>query len=55
MATSSFDKKFVVTNPTAIENLNRALDRPRKIQPTIRDYEAEKQKGIELLKRSLFR
>ena len=55
MATSSFYKNFVVSNPSAIKNLNKALDRPRKIESSDRDYESDKQKAIELFKRSLSR
>lgn len=53
MPTSSFEKRFVVSDPKAIETLLHALDNPQKIRPVDRDYQADRDKGIELFKRSL--
>ncbi len=58
MATSSFEKKFVVTDPNTIKHLNSELSRletNKNIVGNSRDYEADKIKSIELFKRSLSR
>ncbi|MFT6347108.1 MAG: hypothetical protein ACJAYB_000089 [Psychromonas sp.] len=53
MATTSFNKNFVVTDQTSIKNLAKDLLTPHKIVINKRDYQTDKVKGIELLKQRL--
>jgi len=53
MATTSFDKSFVVTDQESIDRIHHDLAHPRLIKVTKRDYKAESAKGIKLLKRRL--
>lgn len=53
MATTSFDKNFTVTDESAIKKFKHAAKHPRKVSVTKRDYESDKEKGIQLLTRKL--
>lgn len=53
MATSSFSKYFVVTDQCSIEQFKRDLDNPRHIVVKKRDYKADEQKSIALIKQRL--
>lgn len=51
MATSSFDRDFVITDKKSAKQLARAFLHPQKVNIIQRDYEADSKKGIELLSR----
>lgn len=51
MATTSFDKDFVVTNKDSIKEFKDDSKKPLKVVVKQRNYDADKQKGIQLLKR----
>lgn len=53
MPTSSFDKTFITTNPSAIAQFRKDMEQPRLVKVNRRDLEAENQKGIQLLKAKL--
>jgi wyosine [tRNA(Phe)-imidazoG37] synthetase (radical SAM superfamily) len=53
MPTSSFDKTFIVTNASAIAQIRKDMEQPRLVKVNRRDFEAENQKGIQLLKAKL--
>ena len=53
MATSSFNKNFVVTDQECIKQLRISLNQPRRVEIKKRDYEADKIKGLALLKQQL--
>jgi hypothetical protein len=53
MATSSFERSFVVTDSDAIKQLHNDLQNPRKVTIITRDKKADSEKGIELLKQRL--
>ena len=44
MATSSFDQEFILSEPEAIAELDKALDNPTPVVFTKRDIEEEKRK-----------
>ena len=54
MATSSFNTKFIIKDPKALENLKKALDNTQPYTPT---HDADKaiHQGVEKLKQSLSR
>ena len=52
MATSSFDKKFVIKDAKIAERFLRSLQEQKKIKVIQCNVEAETKKGLELLKRS---
>ena len=53
MATTSFDKNFVVTDKNSIEKFKQDEINPIKVFISNRDYNLDKSKGIELLKQQL--
>ena len=53
MATSSFDKSFVVTDQESIKQLKADMLSPRKVTIKSYDRHAENKKGIQLLKQRL--
>jgi hypothetical protein len=53
MATTSFDRSFVVTDPVSIKQFKQDLDNPTKVKFAKRDLEEDKHKGIASLKRRL--
>lgn len=53
MATTSFDKDFKVADDKVIKMFKMAAANPRKITVKKRNYESDKSKGIQLLKRQL--
>lgn len=53
MATTSFDKSFVVTDQESIDRLHHDLAHPRLVKVNKRNYKAESAKGIKLLKQRL--
>ncbi|EXJ11027.1 hypothetical protein [Nitrincola nitratireducens] len=53
MATTSFDKCFVVTDQESIERIYYDLAHPRLIKVAKCDYKAESAKGLKLLKQRL--
>lgn len=53
MATASFDKTFIVSDKASIEQIRKDLDRPQKVKIKVRDYKAENEKGIKLLRQRL--
>lgn len=53
MATTSFDKNFIVTDETAIAKFKNAAKHPRKVTVKKRNYESEQAEGIQLLVRKL--
>ena len=52
MATSSFDKKFVIKDAKIAERFLQSLQEQKKIKVIQCNVEAETKKGLELLKRS---
>jgi hypothetical protein len=50
MATSSFSRNFVVTDPDMIEKLRYDLEHPIKVKFAKRDLAKESREGIESLK-----
>lgn len=53
MATTSFDRRFVVSDPTALARLREDLDKPRPVVIKKRNSSRDNSKGIALLKRKL--
>lgn len=53
MATASFERSFVVNDSKSIEQIHKDLAAPRRIKIKKRDYQAESEKGIQLLKQRL--
>ena len=53
MATSSFDKKFVIRDEKIAEQFLQSAQTQKKIKVIERNIDAETKKGLELLKRSL--
>lgn len=53
MATTSFDKNFIVTDEKAIAKFKRSTTAPRKVTVKQRNYESDKEKGIQRLKLKL--
>ena len=53
MATASFDKSFVVKDKESIERIHHDLAHPRQVNVIERDYKAESERGIKLLKQLL--
>ncbi|MBD8010260.1 MULTISPECIES: hypothetical protein [Acinetobacter] len=53
MATVSFNKNFVVSNPTAIKMISEDIANPRYVEIKKRDLKVENAKGIQLLKKRL--
>ena len=53
MATASFDKNFVVKDKKSIKRIHQDLAHPRLIKVKKRDYKAENERGIQLLKQRL--
>ncbi|WP_319925863.1 hypothetical protein [Xenorhabdus littoralis] len=53
MATSSFFRQIVITDPKAIKMLRKANRRPRKKNFEEIDFEAQQREAIEILKRKL--
>ena len=53
MATSSFDKKFIVHDPLIIENLINDLNNPeiKKIRVNKRDLKKDQEIGLKLLRK----
>ena len=52
MATSSFDKKFVIKDAKIAERFLQSLQEQKKIKVIQCNVEVETKKGLELLKRS---
>ena len=55
MATSSFNKHFVVTDQESIERLKTDLNTPRKVTINSYDRHTENKKGSQLLKQQLLK
>jgi hypothetical protein len=53
MATTSFNKDFVISDAKSIKVFQAQVENPKKIVITSRDLQAEKVKGIQLLKQQL--
>ncbi len=53
MATTSFDKNFVIKNEKNIKLFQKNLAQPKKVKIAQCNLQADKIKGIELLKRQL--
>jgi hypothetical protein len=53
MATTSFNKDFVISDTKSIKAFQAQVASPRKIVITPRDLQADKVKGIQLLKQQL--
>ncbi|WP_019613519.1 hypothetical protein [Psychromonas ossibalaenae] len=53
MATTSFDKSFVVSDQTSIKQLKSDFTNPRKVSIKARNVKAENEQGIQLLKQRL--
>ncbi|MEQ1961999.1 hypothetical protein ABLB69_02180 [Xenorhabdus khoisanae] len=51
MATSSFFRQIVITDPKAIKMLRRANRKPRKKNFEEIDFEAQQKEAIEILKK----
>lgn len=51
MATTSFDKKFVVKSKKAARKLLKDLDNPQVIKVHKKDLDKENEEGIKLLKK----
>ncbi|MBI6548740.1 hypothetical protein [Xenorhabdus lircayensis] len=51
MATSSFFRQIVITDPKAIKMLKKANRKPRKSNFEKIDFEAQQREAIEILKR----
>lgn len=55
MATSSFDKKFIIKDPKALKNLEKALENAEEKYIPKRDIDKEIDKGVKKLNQSLLR
>lgn len=53
MVTTSFDKSFVIKDEQSIARIHQDLATPRQVKVKKRDYKAENQRGIALLKQQL--
>lgn len=53
MATTSFDKSFIVSDQNSIKQLKSDFTNPRKVSSEARNVKAENQQGIQLLKQRL--
>ncbi|KOO60059.1 hypothetical protein WH43_00060 [Rheinheimera sp. KL1] len=53
MATTSFDRNFVVSDSKSIEQIHKDLEAPRHVKIKKRNYKADSVKGIALLKQQL--
>lgn len=53
MATSSFTKRFVITDKKVADKLHKSMAKPQQVKVKSRDLNIESRKGIELLKHSL--
>ncbi len=53
MATTSFEKSFVVTDNDSIAQVKKDLANPVKVVVKQRDYKADKKKGLTLLAQQL--
>lgn len=51
MATSSFDRNFVVKDKKAADKLRQALSKEHVIKVKVRNIDEENKKGLELLKK----
>lgn len=55
MATSSFDRSFIVNDPETIKQVKYNLDNPTKVVYSKRDLKKEAAEGIAILKQRLSR
>lgn len=55
MATSSFDKQFIVADAESAKKIIRALDNPKRIVAQQKNLENEEHEGLLALKRKLAR
>lgn len=53
MATSSFDKQFIIEDSDSFVKLHQDMSQPRKVKVNRRDHAAENEEGIQSLKRRL--
>ncbi len=53
MATTSFEKCFVVSDSNSIEQVKKDLANPIEVVVKQRDYQADKKKGLTLLAQQL--
>ena len=53
MATTSFDKRFIVSDQKSIEQLKSGFTNSRKVSIKARNVSAENERGIQLLKQRL--
>lgn len=53
MATTSFEKNFVVTDPNAIKAFKENCKKAHKVTTNNRNHEADRVKGIALLRQRL--
>ena len=53
MATTSFDKSFVISDQNSIKQIKSDFANPRKVSLNARNVRAENEKGIQLLKQRL--
>jgi len=53
MATTSFDKVFVVSDQESINVFNQNLNNPVRVKVNSHNLKADKKKGISLLKQQL--
>lgn len=53
MATASFDKTFVVSDTASIDQIRRDLSHPHFVVVQVRNYKAESEKGIKILRQRL--
>jgi hypothetical protein len=53
MATTSFEKDFVISDERSIKNFKSNLSNPRKIKVSSRNLKDDRVKGIQLLKQKL--
>ena len=54
MATTSFEKRFVITSAKAAKQIQDSFDNPKKIVVKKRDLKSESARSAELLKQKLF-
>jgi hypothetical protein len=54
MATTSFEKRFVITSAKAAKQIRDSFDNPKKIVVKKRDLKSESARSAELLKQKLF-
>ncbi len=53
MATSSFDKAFIVKDSKTADKIHKQLETKNSVSVVRKDVKAESSKGVALLKRSL--